>query len=117
MSKHRILTEDDFHGYKLNRILIQMIDSYIDSQKLKKNQLNILDWGSGRGQTVAVLREQGYRTYRVEVDPITYNNGLPYFKNRYENPAEFLKLIDASCATPFPDNKFDIVFSEQVLEH
>ncbi len=42
---------------------------------------------------------------------------MPYFQAQFENPDEFLKLIDASCLTPFPNNYFDVIFSEEVLEH
>jgi len=60
MSKHKILTQDEIDEYKLNPILTQMIEDYISLQKLKRDQINVLDWGSGRGQTIAELRSRSY---------------------------------------------------------
>jgi len=117
MSKHKVLTSADLNGYKVNNNLIQIINNYLKLNDIQKDEIKILDWGSGRGRTVAALREQGYNTYGVEIDPIPYYNGLPYFNSRYQNPTEFLKLIDKTCLTPFQENEFDIVYSEQVLEH
>ncbi len=117
MSKHNILTKQELSGSKLNLELIQFIENYRNLNKLQKEDIKILDWGSGRGTTVALLRKNGYEAYGVEIDPLPFNNGLPYFNAIYDSPSDFLKLINESCITPFPDDFFDIVFSEQVLEH
>lgn len=116
-TKHDLLTAEDVKGCYLNKDLVVLIESYIRENNLKKEEVRILDWGSGRGRTVAMLREQGYDAYGVEIDALPYNNGLPYFQDKYETPKKFLKLINESCSTPFPDQYFDIIFSEQVLEH
>lgn len=117
MSKHAVLTQEEVKKGKLNPKLLQILQTYANANQLEKEAIKILDWGSGRGQTVGALREKGYEAYGVEIDPLPYHNGLPYFKSKYEKPEEFLQLIDETCLTSFPDNYFDIVFSEQVLEH
>ena len=43
MSKHNILTEDDFIGFKVNTNLINIIDKYKSDHKIHKSQINILD--------------------------------------------------------------------------
>lgn len=117
MSKHVVLKEEEVKKAKINPRLLEIIQGYTNTNQLEKESIKILDWGSGRGQTVAALKEQGYDAYGVEIDPLPYHNGLPYFQKKYEKPEEFLKLIDQTCLTPFPDHYFDIIFSEQVLEH
>ena len=117
MSKHAVLTQEEVKKGKINPKLLQIIQTYAEAHQLEKEAIKILDWGSGRGQTVGALREEGYEAYGVEIDPLPYYNGLPYFQSKYEKPEEFLQLIDETCLTSFPDNYFDIIFSEQVLEH
>jgi SAM-dependent methyltransferase len=53
----------------------------------------------------------------IEIDPIPHKNGFPYFLQKGYKPQEFLFLVSANGKTMFPDNYFDIVFSEQVIEH
>ena len=117
MSKNKILTDIDIANYSLKRGLTNILSDYAKEKSLEKKSIRILDWGHGRGRTVYLLRESGYNAYGIEIDPVPYNNGLPYFVGKGHKPEEFLFLVSEGCITQFPDNYFDIVISEQVLEH
>lgn len=82
---------------------------------LPGERINILDWGCGRWRSVAKLREQGFNAYGVDIDDAVMRNGYALFEGRNLNPRELL-LPDGQALT-FPNGNFDIVFSEQVLEH
>jgi SAM-dependent methyltransferase len=70
----------------------------------------VLDVGCGRGDTVAWLVEQGFDAYGMDVRPEYIANGRAYLG------ADRLAVL-AGTVYPFPDDHFDIVISDQVLEH
>ena len=117
MSKHKLLSNEEIKNYKVNEQLLLIINDYSKQQNIPNENLKILDYGHGRGRSVAKLRNLGYQAYGVEIDSIPYYNGIPWFENHGYNPNSFLHLIKEDCLTPFPDDFFDIVFSEQVIEH
>ncbi len=117
MSKNNKLVENDVSGYKINPSVLELIETYCNENNIAKQEIRILDYGSGRGRSVAVLRNMGFLAFGVEVDLVPFNNGLDYFEQNGYKPNDFLSLIGNNCKTTFGDNFFDIVFSEQVLEH
>ncbi|MEN2785572.1 class I SAM-dependent methyltransferase [Sphingomonas qilianensis] len=74
----------------------------------------VLDFGCGIGGTVAVLRNRGYDAYGVDVVESYIDNGSGYFVDEGEYPA--LSLLKDGRSI-FPDSYFDLVISDQVLEH
>lgn len=75
----------------------------------------VLDYGCGRGELVTELRRRGVDCYGTEV---FYGGGS------YDSP-ELTALIDEGAVkhfredepVPFPDGTFDLIISNQVLEH
>jgi ubiquinone/menaquinone biosynthesis C-methylase UbiE len=64
----------------------------------------VLDFGCGKGSMVDAYRQNGYEAWGCDV--------------KLDKPGEFLRPIKSGdAALPFPDNYFDFVFSDQVLEH
>jgi SAM-dependent methyltransferase len=76
------------------------------------NDAAILDFGCGAGRTVYTLLDQGYRN-------VSGYDIKDYLKLR--NPADrsrfFIAVAAESSRLPFADDHFDLVISEQVLEH
>ena len=74
----------------------------------------VLDFGSGAGALVRMLRAAGYDAYGVDLgswghDPVAVDESdLPHGTLRYYNEGERL---------PFDDHTFDVVISNQVFEH
>ena len=115
-NKHDILTEEELSSYTVSSKVLQKLEA------LKQNfpaiapaETNILDWGCGRGRSVAKLREMGYNAYGVDIDVKTLKNGYPLFRSRGYSPEKTLLPIESLMH--FPEGFFHLVFSEQVFEH
>lgn len=77
--------------------------------------LRVLDVGCGRGGNVAWLCDAGYDAYGVDVDPEYIRNGRGYFQDR--GLGERVRTLGPDGRYPFEDGWFDVVLSDQVLEH
>lgn len=72
----------------------------------------ILDFGCGNGGKVKGLRDAGYDVYGVDVK---FKSG-PHVEDLACE--ERIRLVDLdNYRIPFPDDHFDLIFSEQVFEH
>lgn len=78
--------------------------------------LRILDVGCGRGDTVAWMRAQGWDAYGIDVDAGYISRGRGYLSAAGDDPAR-LQLIGQDFTYPFDDGFFDVVLSDQVIEH
>lgn len=76
----------------------------------------VLDVGCGRGDTVAWLRARGWDAYGVDVDADYVERGRAYLASAADDPAR-LQLVRDDLSFPFEDGFFDIVLSDQVIEH
>ena len=78
--------------------------------------LRVIDVGCGRGDTVAWLCAQGWDAYGIDISPEYIQRGREYLARKGANP-ERLQLLNADTTYPFPDSMFDVVLSDQVIEH
>ena len=117
MSKNDILTEAEFLKFLPYKGTLKHIETYRIQRNLKKHEINILDWGCGRGREVLWLREHGYsNTYGIDIDISPLKNGRHLFKEKgYDEYA--IRLLCDNGKTDFPDNFFHFTFSNQVFEH
>ncbi len=112
-----ILTEEEFSAYVPYQGIIHQLETYLEERNLRREEVNILDWGCGRGTDVLWLRKQGYiNTFGVDIcqDYIKLSSD---FTQKKELDNSILSLIDSDCRTTFPDNFFHFTFSNQVFEH
>ncbi len=115
-TKHDILTEEELLSYQLNPRVAEKLRAFLETYPDKSpGKVKILDWGCGRGRSVAILREQGFSAYGVEIDARIMANGFELFQKRGLQPTEL--LMPLSELVHFPDGFFDLIFSEQVFEH
>lgn len=116
-SKHDILTEEELSEFSLSKSLEHLLADFACSFEppFKPEQINVLDWGCGRGRSVAKLREKGYNAYGIDIDEKVLKNGYPLFAKRGLKPENIIFHNDQ--IDKFEDNFFHIIFSEQVLEH
>ena len=117
MSKHDKLTAEEMAGFRLNSELLARIEECGRRLGLEPGRINVLDYGCGRGRSVAKLRELGYRAFGVDVDSEPLANGRPYLSQSGLNADEVLRVIGDDGRTDFGDGFFHFVFSEQVIEH
>ena len=76
--------------------------------------IRVLDLGCGRGGTVAWLLEQGWDAYGMDVDARYLANGRHYL-DAHGHPDRLQEL--GGDRYPYADASFDVVLSDQVLEH
>ncbi len=117
MSKHDVLTEEEMSTFVPTPSVLLHIEQYQRKMNLRKEDLRILDWGCGRGRSVAYLREQGFKAFGVDIDPEPISNGRQLFLERGLDVNNILTLIDQDGKTKFSDGFFHFVFSESVFEH
>jgi ubiquinone/menaquinone biosynthesis C-methylase UbiE len=115
-SKHQHLQILDVESCRLPR---QVEEILRDLDQTRRNQMDIrvLDLGCGRGAHVFKLRQSGYSAYGIDVDSKVISNGEKLFNDYGFNHAGIIKLVHPGSVWPFEDHFFDLVFSDQVLEH
>jgi SAM-dependent methyltransferase len=79
-----------------------------------RDSVRILDVGCGRGSRVAWLCDAGWDAWGADIVEDYIEAGRPYFDRRGFG-AERLKAIDGEL--PFEEEAFDVVLSDQVVEH
>lgn len=79
--------------------------------------VRILDVGCGRGDTVAWLCAEGFDAYGIDVSADYLARGRDYLVNTLGADPDRLRLLHGDFSYPFADGSFDIVLSDQVIEH
>ncbi len=81
----------------------------------KPSAVRVLDVGCGRGDTVAWLCEQGYDAYGVDVRADYLDMGRGFLDRAGHGGGRLREIVDDRY--PFDDGSFDVVLSDQVVEH
>lgn len=92
------------------------LDRLLQDRGSGPETLRIIDIGCGRGDTVAWLCGQGWDAYGIDVSPDYIERGREYLARHGADP-ERLQLLNDDFTYPFPDGMFDVVLSDQVIEH
>lgn len=115
-TKHDELTEEELAAFQMDTwVRRTIVDLRQHLSDLDPSEINILDWGCGRGRSVARLREKGFNAFGVEIDQRVMSKGFALLKRRGFDPDELLKPIE--CVEDFAVDRFHLIFSEQVFEH
>ena len=117
MSKHDVLTQAELDRFEMDPEFLLYLLGVEREIGIDRRSIRVLDWGCGRGRSVAKLCELGFDAYGVEIDSLPLKNGYELFSNNGWEPERRLALLDSGCRTPFEDRFFHFVFSDQVLEH
>ena len=117
MTKHNALTEEEMSGFSMSPRIYRFIEHFREKMNLDKSDMNVLDWGCGRGRSVAWLRTQGYSAFGTDIDPEPVNNCRELLSARGFDPDLLISLMDKGVEKKFPDNFFHLSFSEGVFEH
>lgn len=114
--KTQVLTESE--------ILVNDADLFYDAlvnycKETGKNisTIRVLDWGCGRGRYVGFLLSKGIDAYGIDIDPVVIAQCQPLFDKRGWDHSKRIKLIGHDNVSPFENEYFDYVFSDQVFEH
>jgi len=79
------------------------------------SEITVLDFGCGRGSLVGKLRRRGWRAFGVEIEQRFVDAGA-LVNQMADEPYPILSTLRAG-RTIFPENFFDVILTEQVLEH
>ena len=114
--KSRNIEDSEVAEYRRSRRYMPLIDRYLEERDTPVQDLRILDFGCGRGLLVAFLRSKGFDAYGVDISEKYVSASRAYFSRNYQNE-NVLSVIGDDSRTSFDDGYFDIILSDQVLEH
>ncbi len=123
MSKNEYLSTQEISQFNIKGPFPSILESFAREHGLEPDEINILDWGCGRGRFVLKLRQMGYNAYGVDIDPVTIEHGRKAFEELGYTGSTFdgiqfpLVALEPGQATLFPPEAFHCLFSGQVLEH
>lgn len=117
MTKHDALTQDEMSSYSMNPRIFRWIEYYRNKMNLEKNQMNLLDWGCGRGRTVLWLRERGYAAFGTDIDPEPINNCCELLSANGIDTDLVISLMEDGTEKKFQESSFHLSFSNGVFEH
>lgn len=116
-SKHDILTEEELSTFHIRSLAWECLER-LQGERGRSDAprpVRVLDWGCGRGRTVMKLLEAGYHAEGVDIDEAVLRNGFALMRERGYEPEKYLRPVTDSYL--LADESFDMVLSEQVLEH
>ncbi|MEM9170212.1 MAG: class I SAM-dependent methyltransferase [Pseudomonadota bacterium] len=110
-------TAADYRGFEPNAEILRYLEEARARLGLTRGEMNVLDYGAGRGSFVLRLREAGYNAYGADVDLKPAGVARPHLAALGLDVDDVVRVIDANGRTGFPDGYFHFVFTHYVLEH
>ncbi|HEV2957527.1 MAG TPA: class I SAM-dependent methyltransferase [Xanthobacteraceae bacterium] len=117
MSYDDTLTEAEFATFRPNAEVVRYLELTRERLGLARGEMNVLDWGSGRGEYVAWLRDAGYNAFGAEIRCAAAERGKELLAARGHDYARVIATIPANGETDLPADFFHFVFTHYVLEH
>jgi endoglucanase len=111
------LTEAEFTNFRPNGEVVRYLELTRKRLGLERRDMNVLDWGSGRGEYVAWLREAGYNAFGAELRREAAERGKELLEAHGHGYARVVTIIPESGKTDLPANFFHFVFTHYVIEH
>jgi SAM-dependent methyltransferase len=111
------LTEAGYAAFQPNAEVVRYLELTRARLGLQKRDMNVLDWGSGRGEYVAWLRDAGYNAFGAEIRNEAAERGKELLNARGHDYARVIAPIAANGQTDLPGDFFHFVFTHYVLEH
>lgn len=112
-----ILNKEEYETTAINHEILRYLEHARGQLRLERGEMNVLDWGCGRGNHVLFLREQGYSAFGVDPSQETLDRGKGLIGESGYDPDHLLGPIGPGGKTSYPDQFFHFVYSNYVLEH
>jgi SAM-dependent methyltransferase len=117
LSYDDVLTETAFAAFQPNAEVVRYLELTRERLGLQKHEMNVLDWGSGRGEYVVWLRDAGYNAYGAEIRDEAAERGKALLIAHGHDYARVVRPIAATVQTDLPADFFHFIFTHYVLEH
>lgn len=117
LSYDNLLTETEFATFAPNREVIRYLELTRQRLGLERREMNVLDWGSGRGEYVAWLRDAGYNAFGAEIRREAAERGKTLIAAHGHDYDQAIAPILENGRTELPADFFHFVFTHYVLEH
>jgi SAM-dependent methyltransferase len=111
------LTEVGFAAFRPNAEVVRYLELTRERLGLQKCEMNVLDWGSGRGEYVAWLRDAGYNAFGAEIRKEAAERGMELLNAHGHDYSRVIAPIQTNGRTDLPSDFFHFVFTHYVLEH
>jgi len=111
------LTEADFASFRPNAEVVRYLELTRERLGLERGEMNVLDWGSGRGEYVAWLRNAGYNAFGAEIRKEAAERGKELLEAQGHDYALAITEIPPDGQTDLPADFFHFVFTHYVLAH
>ena len=111
------LTEGEFGAFRPNAEVVRYLELTRERLGLRRDEMNVLDWGSGRGEYVAWLRDAGYNAFGAEIRKEAAERGKKLLEAHGHDYSRAITTIPATGQTGLPADFFHFVFTHYVLEH
>ena len=89
------LTEAEFAAFRPNAEVIRYLEETRERLGLQRYEMNVLDWGSGRGEYVAWLRDAGYNAFGAEIRQEAAERGRKLLQSHGHDYARVIAPISA----------------------
>ena len=96
--------------------VLQFLDDAAHALGKDRSETRVFDLGCGRGSRVAWLCGEGWDAWGADIVRGYLDAGRPYLDERGFG-GDRLRLIEDSHELPFDPESFDVVLSDQVIEH
>ncbi len=117
MSKLEPLTEQELASFRIPGEVLRYLEIQREKLGLSRDQINVLDYGCGKGTSVAWLREHGYNAFGVDVERRYIDNGRGLLRARGLEADSILSMLDEQGRASHDKGFFHFIFSEAVFEH
>src|ERR1700720_4055359 len=106
MSYDAVLTEAEFAKFTPNAEVVRYLELTRKRLGLQKSSMNVLDWGSGRGEYVTWLRAAGYNAFGAEIRQAAAGRGKELLAAHGHDYARVITTIPANGRTGLPSDFF-----------
>ena len=96
---------------------VRFLKALCEANQFLPQNLNILDWGTGKGHITYLLNKEGFRVTSCDLNKNVSDSTFGQETPIIDENGIFVEPLDHPWKLPFSDGSFDIVVSFGVLEH